>query len=97
MGHGRIREGRWERKGREMDVHKKAGKRENRGKSIKSCATLIDILQRKTGQREETKKRGAGAINACKVRKARDLTPPPSPLFPPNLNNVTRYTLDCVF
>ena len=77
MRHKRKREGGWERKGREVEVHKKAGKLENRGKSIKSYATLTDILQRKKGQREETNKKGARAINAWKVRKARGLDPPP--------------------
>ena len=56
------------------------------------------ILQRKKNQREETKQKGAGAMNACEVRKARDLDPPPPPpLFPPSLNNITMYTLDYVF
>ena len=40
---------------------------------------MIDILQRKKDQRGETKKKGAGAMNACEVRKARDLDPPPPP------------------
>ena len=61
---------------------------------------MIDILQRKKDQRGETKKKGAGAMNACEVRKVRDLPPPPPPipsLFHPSLNNITMYTLDCVF
>ena len=69
----------------------------NRGKSIKSYPTMIDILQRKKDQRGETKKKGAGAMNACEVRKARDLDPPIPSLFHPSLNNITMYTLDCVF
>ena len=41
---------------------------------------MIDILQRKKDQRGETMKNGAGAMNACEVRKARDLDPTPHPL-----------------
>ena len=77
MGARGIRDGRRERKGRQLEVLKKTEGGINRGTSIKSYPTMTDILQRKKDQREETKKKGARAMNACEVRKARDLDPPP--------------------
>ena len=58
---------------------------------------MTDFSQRKKDQKEETMKKGARAMKECEVRKARDLDRPLPPLFPPSLNNITMYTLDCVF
>ena len=85
-----------ENKGREAgeeregvgDFLKQMGGGRNRGKSIKSYPTMMDILRRKKDQREETKKKGARAMNARKVRrKAIDLDPPP-PRHPPSFSLV---------
>ena len=65
----------------------------NRGKSIKSYPTMTVILQRKKNQREETKQKGARSMNACEVRKARDLDPPPSPSLPDLLARLCKVNL----
>jgi len=67
---------------RKLEILKKMEGGRNRGKSIKPYPTMIDILQRKKDQRGETMKKGARAMNACEVRKARDLDPPPPSLSP---------------